>query len=266
MQFKDFEIIDFHTHPFSDESNNICAHSTFCGMSPEQTVKMMDKLGVSKICGSVLTLGAKRRKGVGEWEQILEDNRAALFLKQVLGDRYVPGFHVHPDYVEQSIEEMHRMKAQGISLIGELCPYIYGWKDYSSKGFSRILDEAEGLGMVVSIHSMGEDEMDEMVKAHPGVTIVAAHPGEYASFIRHLERAKLSENYYLDISGYGIFRHGMLRRAIDEMGADRILFGSDYPTCNMAMYIGGVLLDELITDEEKQKIFSGNAKRLLGIK
>jgi predicted TIM-barrel fold metal-dependent hydrolase len=31
------------------------------------------------------------------------------------------------------------------------------------------------------------------------------------------------------------------------------------------MYIGGVLLDELITDEEKELIFSGNAKRLLGI-
>ena len=119
--------------------------------------------------------------------------------------------------------------------------------------------------MVVSIHSMGEDEMDKMVKAHPSVTIVAAHPGEFGSFMRHVERMKMSENYYLDISGYGLFRHGMLRRAIDEFGAHRILFGSDYPTCNPSMYIGGVLLDELITDEEKELIFSGNAKRLLGI-
>jgi hypothetical protein len=83
--------------------------------------------------------------------------------------------------------------------------------------------------------------------------------------MRHVERAKWSDNYYLDLSGYGLFRHGMLRRAIDEMGADRILFGSDYPTCNPSMYIGGVLLDELISDEEKELIFSGNAKRLLGI-
>ena len=48
-------------------------------------------------------------------------------------------------------------------------------------------------------------------------------------------------------------------------GVDKILFGSDYPTCNPAMYIGGVLLDDLITPEEKQKIFYDNAKRLLGI-
>jgi len=49
------------------------------------------------------------------------------------------------------------------------------------------------------------------------------------------------------------------------MGVDRILFGSDFTTCNPAMYIGGVLLDELITDTEKEKIFSLNAKRLLGL-
>ena len=30
-----------------------------------------------------------------------------------------------------------------------------------------------------------------------------------------------------------------------------------------AMYIGGVLLDDLITDEEKKAIFSENAKRIL---
>jgi predicted TIM-barrel fold metal-dependent hydrolase len=104
-----------------------------------------------------------------------------------------------------------------------------------------------------------------MVKNHKDVVFVAAHPGEYGDFMRHVERMKMSENYYLDLSGYGLFRHGMLRRAIDEVGVERILFGSDFPTCSPAMYIGGVLLDELITDEEKEMIFSQNAKRLLKI-
>ena len=125
------------------------------------------------------------------------------------------------------------------------------------------MDEAEACGMVVNFHSSGEDEMDKMVKAHPGVTFVAAHPGEYGSFMRHMARMKMSDNYYLDLSGYGIFRHGMLRHAIDEFGAERFLFGSDYPTCSPSMYLGGVLLDDLITDEEKEMIFSKNAKRLL---
>ena len=197
------------------------------------------------------------------WERIRKENEFALKLRDYYGEFYIPGFHVHPDYVEESIAEIQRMNALGVRLIGELCPYRYGWRNYSCEEFSVILDEAEKYGMIVSFHSMGEDEMYKMVQAHPNVIFVAAHPGEYNEFMRHMERMKMSDNYYLDVSGYGIFRHGMLRHAIDEFGAERFLFGSDYPTCNPSMYIGGVLLDDLITDEEKELIFSKNAKRIL---
>ena len=78
-----------------------------------------------------------------------------------------------------------------------------------------------------------------------------------------MKRMAFSSNYDLDLSGYGIFRHGMLRHAIDEFGAERFLYGSDYPTCNPGMYIGGVLLDSLIKDSEKELVFAANAKRLL---
>ena len=110
---------------------------------------------------------------------------------------------------------------------------------------------------IIDFHPLAkeEDQMDEMVQKHPNLTFVAAHPGESPAFMRHLERMNMSENYYLDLSGYGMFRHGMLRHGIDKFGAERFLFGSDYPTCNPAMYLGGVLLDGLITAEEKKKIF-----------
>ena len=60
-----------------------------------------------------------------------------------------------------------------------------------------------------------------------------------------------------------MFRYGMLRRAIDLAGVEKILYGSDYPTCNSAMYLGGILLDELITEEEKEYILYKNAERIL---
>lgn len=141
----------------------------------------------------------------------------------------------------------------------------HGWKDYSCKEFDEILDAATQYHMVVSFHSMDEDAMDAMVKKHPNTVFAAAHPGEYSSYIRHLNRMKMSENYYLDLSGTGLFRHGMLRRGIDECGVERFLFGSDFPICNPAMFIGGVLLDSLITEEERAMIFAGNAKRLLSL-
>jgi len=232
-------------------------------MSPENTLGMFGRLGVSKICGSVIA--NVKENCIPAWNKIKANNDAALTLRDFYKGFYIPGFHVHPDFYDESVEEIKRMHKAGVNLIGELVPYHDGWNDYSCESFSSLLDEAGKHNMIVSFHSQGEDEMDAMVKAHKDVIFVAAHPGEYKAFMRHVERMKYSENYYLDLSGYGIFRHGMLRRAIDEFGVDRILFGSDFPTCNPAMYIGGVLLDELITDGEKEKIFSLNAKKLLGI-
>lgn len=124
---------------------------------------------------------------------------------------------------------------------------------------------ATQYGMVVNLYTMDPDQMDEMVLKHPKTVFVAAHPGEYDSSVRHMNRMKMSENYYLDLSGMGLFRHGMLRHGIDDFGAERFIFGSDYPACNPVMFIGGVALDTLIIEEEKKMILAGNAKRLLGV-
>lgn len=257
-----FEIIDFHTHPFLGKKENICSHMEYCNMSVENTPEVFRKLGISKICGSVVR---ETQPHESPWKKIKQNNDTALKLAEIYKDFYIPGFHIHPDFLEESFAEMKRMDEKGVRLIGELVPYLDGWSDYSDSSFSELLDEAGKRNMIVSFHSMGEEEMDKMVKAHPDVIFVAAHPGEYHSFMRHIERMKLSENYYLDVSGYGIFRYGMLRHAIDCFGADRILFGSDYPTCHPGMYVGGVLFDNLLTDTEKEKIFSENAKKLLGL-
>lgn len=262
---KEFEVIDFHTHPFIEQKSNICGHKEYCNMSAESTVKTMKELGVSKICGSVIGHGDILKNGGNQWDVIKACNDEALKLREMYGDFYVMGFHVHPDYVKESCEEIEKMHKLGINLIGELVPYWHGWNDYSLPAFDEILDTARQYNMVVSFHSMGEDEMDKMVKKHPNVVFVAAHPGEYGEFMRHMERMKLSENYYLDVSGYGIFRHGMLKHAVAEFGAERFLYGSDYPTCNPAMYLGGVIWDNLLTDKEKELILAKNAKRLLGL-
>ncbi len=255
----DYNIIDFHTHPFLTENTNICSHIDNCNMSAEKTKEIYQSLGVEKICGSVIS----KTKWADSFDEIRRINDEALELREMYNGFYVPGFHVHPAFVRESCEEIDRMHALGVNLIGELVPYYHGWDDYSCENFSKILDYAEKYDMLVSFHSAGNDAMDKMVQEHPGVRFVAAHPGEYRDFCRHMDRMKMSDNYCLDVSGYGIFRYGMLRHAIDLFGADRFLFGSDYPTCSPAMYIGGVRDDLLLTDDEKEKILYLNAKRLL---
>ena len=263
----EFEIIDFHTHPFLDRAHNICVHIDYCDMSPENTPAVFRKWGVSRICGSVVRW--PRENEPASWEKIRENNDMALELKRLYGEFYVPGFHVHPGYLEESFEEIRRMREAGVRLVGELVPYMDGWGEltYASDEFSELLREIGRLGMVVSVHAHADymDYLYEMVRRHPDVTFVAAHPGEYGAFMRHLEIAKLSDNYCLDLSGTGIFRYGVLRRAIDCMGAERVLYGSDYPVCDPAVFLGGVLLNGYITDAERELVLAGNAKRLLNL-
>lgn len=257
----DIEIIDFHTHPFDQTEYNICSHKAYIDMTPGFTESYLREIGIRQICGSVI---GKRKDNI-QWADIQILNNKSLELASLYNGFYVPGFHVHPGFVKESCEEIERMSKLGVRLIGELVPYHHLWDDYSCRGFSEILDVARDYNMVVSFHSMNEDSMDKMVSEHKDITFVAAHPGEYREFMRHLERMKMSENYHLDISGTGVFRLGMLRHAIDEFGAERVLLGSDYPTCNPSMFVHAVLSDPLITDTERELICNANAKRILGL-
>ena len=263
-----YEIIDFHTHPFLRPENNICSHQCVCNLQSGDILDEMRALGVSKFCGSVIAKAHEEDKNV--WDRLKRANDDALKLREIFGDAYIPGFHVHPAFVEESIEEIHRMHEAGVRLIGELVPYSSEWESYgftyASDAFSRILEEAEKYNMIVNFHSDEDaDAMDAMVQNHKNLVLIAAHPGENPRFLRHLARAKMSKNYYLDLSGVGITRYGALKRLVEEVGADRLLYGSNFPSCEPTMFIGAVLRDRHVTENQKAQILSRNTMRLLQI-
>ena len=198
------------------------------------------------------------------FDSIRKLNRDALSLKEKWGEFYIPGVHVHPSFVRESCEELEHMSRQGVKLVGELVPYLHGWSDYSSKALGEILDVIGQLKMVVSYHSMDDEQMDIMIKNHPKVTFVAAHPGDRNTYGFHLERLKKYSNAYLDLSGTGLFRYGMLKHGVDIVGAEKFLFGTDYPITNPHMYVQAVEFEK-IREEDKDLIFYKNAKRLLAL-
>ena len=262
---KKYRVIDFHTHPFVDNTQNICGHTDYCDMSKENTLKDYQELGVDHICGSVIAIGANKPEIV-IWEHVKQLNDSALYLRDFYNGFYIPGFHIHPSFVKESIAEIERMHKLGVNLIGELCPYIHGWHTYTDKDLWDILEAAEHYDMVVSTHGTTIEQDDALVAHFKKLKIVGAHPGEKWDLLpHHFKRMEQSENYYLDWSGYGLFRHGALRHSIDLFGKERNIFGSDYPTCNPAMYLGGVALDFLLTEDEKEHVLYKNAAKLLKI-
>ena len=251
-----FEVIDFHTHPFLMPEQCLCMYE---GIAPDDAQGMRRDLlsyGVDRVCGTVL-----RR----DWA-FRELNESALRLREELGAFYEPGFHIHPARMEEAEATLDMMAARGWHLIGELVPYMHSWNelgwDECNARLDALLDRVRGKGMVFSFHTMWEWDLTELIRRHPDVTFVAAHPGERESVAKHIERMKRFDNVCLDLSGTGIFRYGCVKHLVREVGSERILFGTDYPICDPEMYIHAVL-GERLSDADNENIFSKNARRLL---
>lgn len=259
-------IIDFHIHPYTSEKENLCMYLEDFSLPIEEGMADLQRSGITHVCGSVIAL--RERVALIDFEEIRKCNRMALALKEQFGDYYTPGFHVHPAFVKESLEEIEFMHSRGFRLIGELVPYMHGWKDaghdYGSRAFKEILDLAGNYNMIVNYHTMLEEQvqMNTMIAENPKVTFVAAHPGQKAEYLLQLERLKKYDNVYLDISGTGLFRYGMLAAGVKAVGAERLLFGTDYPITNPGMYVHAVL-GEHISESDREKIFYQNAKRIL---
>lgn len=260
----EFEIIDFHTHPFIKSNSQICVHKPAVQMTADSLLESFKTSGVSLFCGTVI------RRGIvdnDDFENIIkESNDDALELYDYYKGAYYPGCMIHPFCVEESKRQIDRFCEKGLKLMGEIVPWSYKYNHYNTDEMNEIVDYATKKGMIMNIHPEDDDDMDEFVKRHKDMIIVGAHPSENVRFDRHVQRAKNNDNYYIDVSGGGIQRYACARHLVNEIGADKVVFGSDFPISNLHMYVDGIKNDPLLTDNEKQLILSGNAKRILNIK
>lgn len=94
----------------------------------------------------------------------------------------------------------------------------------------------------------------------PGIRIINAHLT--GSRIRGIYDIQPYPNIYMDTSASQP-EDGYLQTAIDELGADRILFGSDY--CARAYSTQLARIDSIaLTPEEREKIMCNNALQFFG--
>ena len=255
-----FEVIDFHTHPFLEKNERIGAYVSSVDLCTQDFFEDMEKSGVTLALGSVI--GPK----VNCFEDLHRLNLHALKLRDEYGGKYIPGIHVHPGYVKESLQEVEFAIKNNVKMIGELVPYHHGWEDYSQKEFLEILDFVNTAGMLVNLHISEAEELcqiEKAVKMYKNITFVLAHPGYGDRLQKHLEMLGKYENVYMDLSGSGIELYGALKKITDTVGYDRLLFGTDYPVTAFGTYISAVL-SERISDSAKEHILGLNAKRILG--
>lgn len=250
-------IVDFHTHPLYDfhfQDHGVVIDST-------RFQNDLKACGIVCACGSVI-YSSINGCPVEEYETIVPTlNRQALQCRAEWKGFYYPGIHIHPDFVRMSCEEIDCACEQGIHLIGELVPYMMGWRQYSSKGILEILSYAAERNMVVSMHPTCYEDMDALATQLPHLKIVYAH---LSGTDEQLMLMKRHENVCFDYCAHGADHDGMLRYAVNAVGSERILFGTDFPGDSPVSDIQAAM-DEQLTDKERENILGNNARRLLNL-
>lgn len=105
---------------------------------------------------------------------------------------------------------------------------------------------------------------EKFVKEYPEVTFTLAHSGGRAGGIRAAcELAKKYPNVMLDVAG-DIWPNHFVEYLCENIGADRIMFASDYTMMDQRIMLG-VIIGADLSIEDKEKILEKNAKRVFGL-
>ena len=255
-----YYIIDAHCHPIAREVEGCLVNAYGTPDKEKDFFEEMRAGGIDFCCGSVILASAAETP---DMERIRQCNAAAFRMGREYPDYYQPGVCIHSEFVKESIAEIEKYHRQGITWLGEIVPQRHGHYTYSSPEMLQILGAARDLGMTVNIHPTNNEDISHLMENLPGLNVVAAHPGERANVLERAEMMRRFPGLHWDLSGTGLFRWGMLKYLVDRCGAEKLLFGTDFPICSIAMQIYGILAEH-ISDEARTAIFSGNFKRLSG--
>jgi hypothetical protein len=128
-----------------------------------------------------------------------------------------------------------------------------------------LLEVAAEFGMPILAHTT-PDECDHLMTHVPKARLLMAHMGghpyAFGDWHRAVAVAKKHSNLLLDTASSQI-DNGMLEHAVAEIGAERILFGSDMPLLDPHTQLAKVRGAE-ISEDAKAKILGGNIAGLLG--
>lgn len=253
-------IIDAHTHPILFRR----------GDSPAEVkalVKHGRSLGISRMValGDVLLYG---RDCSSEQVRAVNDGTARVLKWQP--DYFVGFCFLNPKLSARAVHsEVDRcvgtLGFKGIKL--EIC------NNARDAVMTPVMDAARRWKVPVLQHTWSQhiikqrsfhtDPADTalLARRHPDVTIIMAHLTGCG--VRGVLEARGLPNLYVDTSG-GLPDEGLIEYAVEQLGAKRILHGSDLPGRAPGVSIGRVQGTNL-TDAEKQLILHDNAARLLNL-
>jgi predicted TIM-barrel fold metal-dependent hydrolase len=129
----------------------------------------------------------------------------------------------------------------------------------------EVLDTVAELGIPVIWHPARVALFDPVARDYPTVDLIMAHlgsdlSGDWREHLAAIDMAARHPNVYLDTGATVLTRY--LEQAVKELGAQKIIFGSDEPEVDCRLEIFKVRVLKLPREQE-QLILGGNMLRLL---
>ncbi len=242
-------IIDTHLHlgkwPFPQD--NLDAAELAAGLRSQ---------GISKgICSSVIAIIYDFREGNRELAQ------AVAAHPELLG--YVT---INLNYADEGIAEVDRYRRMP-GFVGAKIHPMYSRQPLSSPAGRKVVAALAERRFPLLVHTYSSAVENPwavvpVAKEHPELTIIMAHMGG-DQWRDGIEAAKQSANLYVDPCATWADAD-KVAWAVRELGAERVLFGSDYPLFD-AGYTLGMIEDAELAEEQRELILHGNAERIFGI-
>ena len=240
-------------------------------VTAEEVIESMDRDGVD--ISVVLSIGWSSH------ELCCETNDYILEAIARYPKRLVGFCAVQPLAGDKAVAELERCVRGGVKGIGEIRCDTQGFDFADRVVMEPIADVARKHRLIVLTHTsepvghsypgkgaITPGVLYRFITNFPDLTLVCAHWGGGLPFYALMpEVAKALSNVYFDTAASPwLYRDEIFRHVAEIVGAEKILYGSDYPLMKQSKLIKAIR-GLSISEDAKVLILGGNARRLLSL-
>jgi uncharacterized protein len=243
-----------------------CHLTSAIGASPEQRmeylIRFMDRLSIERV---MLSLGYPLLADPSA-DQLREENNQVLRAIQRWPGRTLGFVYLNPNQLAFSLEEFDRCVRDG-PMAGVK---LWVAKRCNAPELDPIVERATAVRAPILQHTWfnlrgnlpGEstpNDLAELARRHPKAMFIDSHTGgDWELGIRAIRPVK---NVATCVAGFDPTA-GMVETAVRELGAERVIFGSDAAGRSFASQLGKVMGAE-ISESDRALILGQNLRRIL---
>lgn len=248
-------LYDMHIHMLHEGLEGAGASCVMNKGGPEGTLALMRRLGYNG-------------GGIMSWTVVIGDAQNGNELVKNVIDQFPKGYwglgsfdpsHYSQEEMKMMIEDFYNNNR----FIG-MKPYVVYGLRYDDPLYDPWWEFGNKKGFYALIHRTAADfsELDRLAPKFPNITWVVAHCGaDYSTADMAIACAQKNPNVCLEITLTPV-TFGIIDYLVENVGADRIVYGSDLPMRDPRQQLGWVIYSRL-SEEDKAKVLGKNALRIV---